>query len=128
MLKAEPGNAEALLLRSRAYFMLNDLSMSKRHLAEVLKYDDGHAAARAEFKKIKDLIKLKEKVSSCAVLALKSPSGCFLRSSWQMLLACVRVRMGFYHVWQWERCSTLVAASGLLLLCALHAELGCSSV
>ena len=36
--------------------------MSKRHLAEVLKYDDGHAAARAEFKKIKDLIKLKEKV------------------------------------------------------------------
>jgi len=67
VLKAEPGNAEALLLRSRAYFMLNDLSMSKRHLAEVLKYDDGHAAARAEFKKIKDLIKLKEKASCCAL-------------------------------------------------------------
>ncbi len=62
MLKAEPGNAEALLLRSKAYFLLNDLGMSKRHLAEVLKYDDSHAAARAEFKKIKDLIKLKEKV------------------------------------------------------------------
>ena len=62
VLKGEPGNAEALLLRSKAYFMLNDLGMSKRHLAEVLKYDDGHAAARAEYKKIKDLIKLKEKV------------------------------------------------------------------
>ena len=68
MLKAEPGNAEALLLRSRAYFMLNDLGMSKRHLAEVLKYDDGHAAARAEFKKIKDLIKLKEKASPPATI------------------------------------------------------------
>ena len=73
VLKAEPSNAEALMLRSKAYFLLNDLGMSKRHLAEVLKYDDGHAAARAEFKKIKDLIKLKEKVGSLSTTFLRCP-------------------------------------------------------
>ena len=62
VLKAEPGNAEALMLRSRAYFYLNDLHMAKRHLAEVLKYNDDDAAARREFKKIKELMKLKDKV------------------------------------------------------------------
>ena len=62
VLKAEPGNAEALMLRSRAYFLLNDLHLAKRHLAEVLKYDDDNSAARKEFRKIKDLLKLKERV------------------------------------------------------------------
>ena len=92
VLKAEPGNAEALLLRSRAYFMLNDLSMSKRHLAEVLKYDDGHKAARAEFKKIKDLIKLKEKASGCScVLCLRQAA---LMLLWRTS-AGLCLRMGF---------------------------------
>lgn len=62
VLKAEPGNAEALMLRSRAYFLLADLHLAKRHLAEVLKYNEDHAAARKEFKKIKNLLKLSEKV------------------------------------------------------------------
>ena len=64
VLKADPGNVAALMLRSRAYFFLNDLHMAKRHLAEVLKYHDDATVARKEFKKIKELMKLKEKVWS----------------------------------------------------------------
>lgn len=50
------------MLRSRAYLLLNDLHLAKRHLAEVLKYDEDNGAARKEFKKIKNLLKLSEKV------------------------------------------------------------------
>lgn len=58
VLKAEPSNREALLTRSRAYYMLADLDMAKRHLGEVLsKIDPDDTVALAEFRKIKKLTK-----------------------------------------------------------------------
>lgn len=67
VLKAEAANREALLARSRAYFMIGDLDMAKRHLGEVLsKIDPEDAAALADFRKIKKLSKLQTRVrSSC---------------------------------------------------------------
>lgn len=58
VLKAEPSNREALLTRSRAYYMLADLDMAKRHLGEVLsKIDPEDGQALSEFRKIKKLTK-----------------------------------------------------------------------
>lgn len=67
VLKAEPSNREALLTRSRAYYMLADLDMAKRHLGEVLsKIDPDDTEALAEFRKIKKLTKAQAQVCSSA--------------------------------------------------------------
>lgn len=55
LLKAAPGHLEALTLRGRAYFYLNDHELGKRHCAEALRYDPDHIPARKTFEKIKDL-------------------------------------------------------------------------
>lgn len=62
MLKAEPSSREALLTRSRAYFMLADLDMAKRHLGEALKYDPDNRAAMTDFRNIKRLAKSRSQV------------------------------------------------------------------
>lgn len=56
ILKMDPGNVPALLLRARAYYMLQDFDMAKRHYGEVLtKYDPDNKAAKTSFKELKAL-------------------------------------------------------------------------
>ena len=63
LLKGQPDNVQALFLRGKSYFYLDDQSMAKRHFGEALKYDPEHKLAKAEFSKVRSLYKLKAQVS-----------------------------------------------------------------
>ncbi|KAL3157708.1 hypothetical protein ABBQ32_012141 [Trebouxia sp. C0010 RCD-2024] len=59
LLKGQPDNVQALFLRGKSYFYLDDQSMAKRHFGEALKYDPEHKPAQAEFSKVRKLYKHK---------------------------------------------------------------------
>lgn len=63
LLKGQPDNVQALFLRGKSYFYMDDQSMAKRHFGEALKYDPEHKLAQAEFSKVRSLYKLKSQVS-----------------------------------------------------------------
>lgn len=63
LLKGQPDNVQALYLRGKSYFYMDDQSMAKRHFGEALKYDPDHKLAKAEFSKVRGLYKLKAQVS-----------------------------------------------------------------
>lgn len=63
LLKGQPDNVEALVLRGRSYFYMDDQSMAKRHFGEALKHDPDHKQAKAEFSKVRGLYKKKAQVS-----------------------------------------------------------------
>jgi len=54
---------QALYLRGKSYFYMDDQSMAKRHFGEALKYDPEHKEAKAEFTKVRTLYKKKAQVS-----------------------------------------------------------------
>ena len=62
LLKGQHDNVQALFLRGKSYFYLDDQSMAKRHFGEALKYDPEHKQAKAEFAKVKSLYKKKAQV------------------------------------------------------------------
>ena len=64
LLKGQPNNVQALFLRGKSYFYMDDQSMAKRHFGEALKYDPEHKDAKAEFSKVRALYKKKAQVSS----------------------------------------------------------------
>lgn len=53
LLKSQPKNLQALILRGKAYFYLHDHDLAKRHFGEALKYDPDCKDARTEFNKVK---------------------------------------------------------------------------
>ncbi|KAK3266549.1 hypothetical protein CYMTET_24834, partial [Cymbomonas tetramitiformis] len=57
ILKMDPGNMNALLLRGRSYFYLADHELSMRHFREALKFDPEHTAIKKEYRKVKNLDK-----------------------------------------------------------------------
>ncbi|DBA82696.1 TPA: hypothetical protein ACH3X1_006934 [Trebouxia sp. C0004] len=59
LLKGQPSNVQALYLRGKSYFYMDDQSMAKRHFGEALKYDPEHKEAKAEFSKVRTLYKKK---------------------------------------------------------------------
>ncbi|MEW5304289.1 MAG: hypothetical protein WDW38_011073 [Sanguina aurantia] len=61
VLKAQPHHLEAMVLRGRAYFYLNDMDTSKRHFGEALRFDPDCDAARKAFNRVKDFIKKKKR-------------------------------------------------------------------
>ena len=63
LLKGQPNNVQALYLRGKSYFYMDDQSMAKRHFGEALKYDPEHKEAKAEFTKVRTLYKKKAQVS-----------------------------------------------------------------
>ena len=63
LLKGQPNNVQALYLRGKSYFYMDDQSMAKRHFGEALKYDPEHKEAKAEFSKVRTLYKKKAQVS-----------------------------------------------------------------
>ena len=63
LLKGQPNNVQALYLRGKSYFYMDDQSMAKRHFGEALKYDPEHKEAKAEFTKVRSLYKKKAQVS-----------------------------------------------------------------
>jgi len=63
LLKGQPDNVQALYLRGKSYFYMDDQSMAKRHFGEALKYDPEHKEAKAEFTKVRSLYKKKAQVS-----------------------------------------------------------------
>ena len=63
LLKGQPDNVQALYLRGKSYFYMDDQSMAKRHFGEALKYDPEHKKAKAEFTKVRTLYKKKAQVS-----------------------------------------------------------------
>ena len=63
LLKGQPDNVQALFLRGKSYFYLDDQSMAKRHFGEALKHDPDHKQAQAEFSKVRKLYKHKAQVS-----------------------------------------------------------------
>ena len=62
LLKGQPDNVQALYLRGKSYFYMDDQSMAKRHFGEALKYDPEHEPAKAAFSKVRKLYKLKAQV------------------------------------------------------------------
>jgi DnaJ family protein C protein 3 len=52
LLKNEPSNLQALVLRGQGYFYSGDHDLAKRHFGEALKYDPDHKEAKAEFGKV----------------------------------------------------------------------------
>lgn len=74
LLKGQPDNVQALFLRGKSYFYLDDQSMAKRHFGEALKYDPEHKPAQAEFSKVRKLYKHKAQVSK--PFASAKPPGC----------------------------------------------------
>lgn len=84
LLKGQPDNVQALFLRGKSYFYLDDQSMAKRHFGEALKYDPEHKLAQAEFSKVRKLYKHKAQVSKpfastkppdCSVHAFQDANG-----------------------------------------------------
>ena len=75
LLKGQPDNVQALFLRGKSYFYLDDQSMAKRHFGEALKYDPEHRQAKAEFAKVKSLYKMKAQVmhTSSSPIMLEQP-------------------------------------------------------
>ena len=63
LLKGQPDNVQALFLRGKSYFYMDDQSMAKRHFGEALKYDPDHKLAQAEFSKVRSLYRHKAQVS-----------------------------------------------------------------
>ncbi|GBF99265.1 dnaJ [Raphidocelis subcapitata] len=63
LLKASPGHLQALVLRGRAYFYLNDPDLAKRHFGEALKYDPDYGPARKEFNRVKDLERRRQRAA-----------------------------------------------------------------
>ena len=61
LLKIDPGNLEALLMRGRSYIALGDEETGTRHFREVLRFDPEHTEAKAAHKKIKSVTKLRQK-------------------------------------------------------------------
>eukprot|EP00892_Ulva_mutabilis_P009894 jgi/Ulvmu1/7277/UM035_0065.1 len=58
LLKTEPGNVQALLLRGDAFYHLEDFDLAKRHYGEVItNYDPDNSDALARFKKVKAMKK-----------------------------------------------------------------------
>lgn len=66
LLKSDERQLEALVLRGKAYFYLNDHDMAKRHFGEALKYDPDYPAARREFNKVKDYDKKRARADRAA--------------------------------------------------------------
>mmetsp|Transcript_4267 Transcript_4267/g.12039 ORF Transcript_4267/g.12039 Transcript_4267/m.12039 type:complete len:480 (-) Transcript_4267:132-1571(-) len=60
LLKIEPGNIEAMIMRGWAYMRLGDQETGLRHFREVLRFDPEHKAAKEAHKKIKSIGKLKD--------------------------------------------------------------------
>lgn len=69
LLKGQPDNVQALFLRGKSYFYMDDQSMAKRHFGEALKYDPEHKLAQAEFSKVRKLYKHKAQVSKPVAFA-----------------------------------------------------------
>ncbi|KAF5830077.1 DnaJ-like protein [Dunaliella salina] len=53
LLKSQPKNLQALILRGKAYFYLHDHDLAKRHFGEALKYDPDCKDAKTEFNRVK---------------------------------------------------------------------------
>ncbi|GFH22506.1 uncharacterized protein HaLaN_19980 [Haematococcus lacustris] len=53
LLKNEPSNLKALVLRGIAYYRLHDHDLAKRHFGEALKYEPDYTEARQQFNKVK---------------------------------------------------------------------------
>ncbi|GBG26359.1 DnaJ-like subfamily C member 3 [Hondaea fermentalgiana] len=58
VLKADPDNQEALLLRGRGYYLVGDHEMALRHFREGLKKDPEHVATKEALRKVQKLEKL----------------------------------------------------------------------
>ena len=67
LLKNEPSNLQALVLRGQGYFYSGDHDLAKRHYGEALKYDPDHKEAKAEFSKVRAY-----QMSSCAYVDMLS--------------------------------------------------------
>jgi tetratricopeptide (TPR) repeat protein len=80
VLKAEPGNMQALMMRGRSYLYLNDFELAMRHFREALKFDPEHDAIKKEYRRVKSL----EKKAKAGKEAME-------RSQWQ---AAAEVRVG----------------------------------
>jgi tetratricopeptide (TPR) repeat protein len=57
ILKAEPGNMQALLMRGRSYLHLDDQELAMRHFREALRFDPEHDAIKKEYRRVKSLEK-----------------------------------------------------------------------
>ena len=75
LLKGQPSNVQALILRGKSYFYIDDLDMAKRHFGEALKHDPDHQQAKAQFSKVRSLHKKKSQVGlSPNLLPCATPS------------------------------------------------------
>lgn len=81
LLKGQPDNVQALFLRGRSYFYMDDQSMAKRHFGEALKYDPEHKLAQAEFSKVRSLYKHKAQVCTCSLACLPACNQCVILPS-----------------------------------------------
>uniref|UniRef100_A0A061RLF6 DnaJ homolog subfamily C member 3 n=1 Tax=Tetraselmis sp. GSL018 TaxID=582737 RepID=A0A061RLF6_9CHLO len=61
VLKADPGNIEALMMRGWSYLHLGDEETGTRHFREILRYDPEHSAAKQAHKKLKSISKMRAK-------------------------------------------------------------------
>lgn len=80
LLKGQPDNVEALVLRGRSYFYMDDQSMAKRHFGEALKHDPDHKQAKAEFSKVRGLYKKKAQVSQTLFILSTECTLCVLET------------------------------------------------
>ena len=64
LLKSQPGQLEALVLRGHAYAQLGDLDVAKRHFGEALRHDPDFQPAQTAFSAVKRLARLKSQASS----------------------------------------------------------------
>jgi cytochrome c-type biogenesis protein CcmH/NrfG len=81
VLKAEPGNMHALMMRGRSYLHLNDFELAMRHFREALKFDPEHDAIKKEYRRVKSL----EKKAKTGKEAME-------RSQWQAAVeVCVEI-------------------------------------
>lgn len=66
LLKSDPSNLQALVMRGQGYFYAGDHDMAKRHFGEALKHDPDYKQARAEFGKVKDYDRKRQRAQTAA--------------------------------------------------------------
>lgn len=69
ILRLEPANVPALLLRGHAYLHLGDIPVAVRHFSEALRSDPDHREAMALFRSLKQLQRKREKVCRSTSIA-----------------------------------------------------------
>jgi DnaJ family protein C protein 3 len=100
LLKIEPGNTEALLMRGWAYLYLGDEETGTRHFREVLRFDPEHSEAKAAHKKIKSIAQLRKKAQDA--MAVRDSRGA--EAAFAQAIAVDPSMLELNHTMQRELC------------------------